>query len=38
MSDLKDNLKESFLISKAGSDNSLKAVPDKPDGEKYHFT
>lgn len=28
---MKDNLKESFLISQAGPDNNLKAFPDKPD-------
>ena len=33
MVDLKDNLKDSFIISGAGSDNSVIAVQDKPEGK-----
>jgi ferrous iron transport protein A len=33
MIDLKDNLKEKFLISEEGSDNILVEVPDKPEGK-----
>src|SRR5665647_3496400 len=33
MIDLKDNLKDSFIISEAGSDNSLIAVQDRPEGK-----
>jgi ferrous iron transport protein A len=33
MIDLKDNLKDGFIISGAGYDNSLIEVPDKPEGK-----